>query len=395
MRRPRTSPAPFRSTGLVALAMAMAYAASGCARGEPEQEPPRTQHRAVVIAAPTGAADDPEAVDPKLAQLGHDPRWSPDPGDVGHEPLQGRPHPGPWPGPGGAPVVSTWAGSVVGGPGGDTREGVRFGTIAGLALDPADNLYVADTASIRVIAPGGAVTRFDHAYVPGVSFVPTAIALDRQGNLYATDYQAGLYKFTPTGAASVVAAGAFGAQALGRPRHFERAWGLAVDAADHVYVSDRDAGVIKRVTPAGEVSTFATGFDEPQGLAFDGQGNLLVADPGANRILRVSPAGRVETLIRFLLGNLLPSDLVWHPSGAIYFSAHALFRLDPDGTCKMLSAPNHGTTHFLGPDLAHTRFLSARAIVVDRAGDLLVADTNGNAPGTPCAVRKVSFRAGP
>ncbi|MDB5100396.1 MAG: repeat containing protein [Cyanobacteria bacterium RYN_339] len=380
-----------RPLGGLPLALALGCVLVGCARSKPKQEPARTHQRTVAAAK---QRPETERVSPKLAQVGHDPHWSPDPEDTAYEPLVGWPNPKPWPGPGTAPVVSTWAGSVIGGPGGNTRETMLFFGIYAMTFDAAGNLYVADGPRIQVIAPNGAVGEFKHATLEAVSFVPTSMAFDHQGNLYATDYQAGLFKFAPNGEASVVAAGKFGAQALHQPQQFERAWGLAVDAADNVYVSDQEANVIKRITPAGDVSTFARGFDEPEGLAFDGGGNLLVADHRANCIQRVSPSGQVTTLIRLLKGNILPAELAWHPSGAIYFSAQQLYRLDPDGTCTVLSPANQGTTGYIGHDLGHTRFLNAGEIAVDRAGDLYVSDFGSNTNGSPCGIRKVAFQAG-
>lgn len=67
---------------------------------------------------------------------------------------------------------------------------------------------------------------------------------------------------------------------------------LAVDGSGNVYVAD---GSIYKVTTAGAVSTFATGFNEPTGLAFDGNGNLYVADYGNGTLSKVTPGGVVST----------------------------------------------------------------------------------------------------
>ena len=50
---------------------------------------------------------------------------------------------------------------------------------------------------------------------------------------------------------------------------------------------------MSKVTPAGVVSTFASGFDDPYGLAFDAAGNLYVANY-ANTVSKVTPAGVVS-----------------------------------------------------------------------------------------------------
>ena len=78
----------------------------------------------------------------------------------------------------------------------------------------------------------------------------------------------------------------------------------------NLYVLDSANHTIRKVTPAGEVTTFAgsgssgsddgTGtaasFNEPVGVAFDGDGNLYVADARNRTIRKVTPAGEVTTL---------------------------------------------------------------------------------------------------
>ncbi len=54
--------------------------------------------------------------------------------------------------------------------------------------------------------------------------------------------------------------------------------GLAFDAAGNLYVANDSNSTVSEVTPAGVVSTFASGFDDPDGLAFDSAGNLYVAN---------------------------------------------------------------------------------------------------------------------
>jgi DNA-binding beta-propeller fold protein YncE len=76
-----------------------------------------------------------------------------------------------------------------------------------------------------------------------------------------------------------------------------------------MYVTDSDNHKIRKITPAGEVSTFAGssyGFsDGPgataqfqfiKGIAIDANGNLYVADENSHRIRKITPAGVVSTL---------------------------------------------------------------------------------------------------
>ncbi len=44
---------------------------------------------------------------------------------------------------------------------------------------------------------------------------------------------------------------------------------MAFDAAGNLYVANVAQRTVSKVTPAGVISTFAAGFDDPEGLAFD------------------------------------------------------------------------------------------------------------------------------
>ncbi|VDB00582.1 FIG01132568: hypothetical protein, partial [Olavius algarvensis spirochete endosymbiont] len=85
--------------------------------------------------------------------------------------------------------------------------------------------------------------------------------------------------------------------------------GVAVDSSGNVYVADSVNHRIRKITPAAVVSTFAgtdsegfadgTGtaaqFNHPLGVAVDSEGNIYVADYGNHRIRKITPAGVVST----------------------------------------------------------------------------------------------------
>ena len=226
-------------------------------------------------------------------------------------------------------VVSTLAGSpgLVGSADG-AGAAARFDDPYGVAVDAAGTIYVADTFNdtIRAITPAGAVTTF--AGSPGLAGStdatgsaarfdhPYGIAVDAAGNLYVADTgNSTIRKITPAGAVTTLAGspGLVGsADGTGAAARFDDPYGVAVDAAGTVYVSDTFNDTLRAITPAGAVTTLAgtagvpgsadgTGaaarFDQPYGITVDVAGAVYVADTGNSTVRRVTPAGVVTTVI--------------------------------------------------------------------------------------------------
>lgn len=139
------------------------------------------------------------------------------------------------------------------------------------------------------------------------------MAADGTGNVYVADYENNLIrKISQAGVVSTLAgSGAKGADdGLDTAATFNLPEALAVDASGNVYVADNGNNLIRKVTPAGQVSTFAgsgqpgrgdgTGaaasFSSPFGIAIDANGNLYVADSGNNLIRKITPGGAVTTI---------------------------------------------------------------------------------------------------
>lgn len=218
-----------------------------------------------------------------------------------------------------AGVVSTLAGSagkkgVTDGAG----SAARFTYPTGIAVDASGNLYVAEPANyggdfkfIRKITSTGVVTTLAF---PGSK--PFGIAADTSGNLYVTDVSTeAIWKITSGGVATTLAGGhgvRGSSDGTGQNASFNMPTGIAVDAGGNLYVTDVNSNTVRKITPAGVVTTIAgvagskgsndgtasaASFNRPAGIAVDSLGNLYVADFGNNAIRKITPAGVVTTII--------------------------------------------------------------------------------------------------
>jgi hypothetical protein len=223
-----------------------------------------------------------------------------------------------------AGVVTTLAG-LAGTPGNDNGTGsaARFSGPVGVAVDSAGNVYVADQGnnSIRKITPAGVVTTL----ASGID--PAAVAVDGAGNVYVPDPgNSTILKVTSIGAVSTLAGSAGNqgsADGTGSAARFNVPTGVAVDGSGNVYVADANNSTIRKITPAGLVTTLAglalaTGNDDgtgsgarfydPVGVAVDGSGNVYVADFSNNNIRKGAASGNCPTI------TLSPATL---PKGAV------------------------------------------------------------------------------
>lgn len=319
-------------------------------------------------------------------------------------------------------VVTTLAGTAgVTGAADATGSAARFTFPTGVAVDSSGNVYVADliNSAVRKITPAGAVTTFAGAApAPGSADgngtaarfnAPRGVATDSAGNVYVADMiNATIRKITPGGAVSTLAgtAGSEGStDGTGAAARFGAPRGLAVDAAGNVYVADTGNYTIRKITPAGVVTTFAgtagsrgstdgTGsaarFDRPFDVAVDSSGNIYVADTFNSTIRKITSAGAVTTLAgdaRFTGDDDgtgedalfdQPNGIAVDRSGNIYVADsenHIIRKVTPSGVVTTLAGQG-GREGNRDGDGSDARFLYPRGVAVDAAGNVYVADTD-------------------
>jgi sugar lactone lactonase YvrE len=221
--------------------------------------------------------------------------------------------------------VTTFAGSGAGTSLDGNGVGASFSFPDGMSIGPSDVLYVAEYGGnlIRKITATADVTTFAGSGVAGSADGngtvaqfrgPSSVAVDGAGNTYVAEVDGCVVRQITPGGAVTTLAGTSGtcsfADGVGAAASFRSPGSIAVDATGNLFVADGGNHRIRKITPAGVVSTFAgsaasgatdgTGsaasFNFPTGLAFDADGNLYVVDGDDHLLRRITPAGVVSTL---------------------------------------------------------------------------------------------------
>jgi surface protein len=217
--------------------------------------------------------------------------------------------------------VSTYAGTGALGNTNGSSASATFNYPSGVATDNTGNVYVADAGNnvIRKITTAGIVSNFAGSGSPGITDGIGALAsfscmnqmcADAAENLYLTDgCNYIIRKVTPSGVVSTIAGTGFlgNANGIGTAASFGYIASIAADAAGNIYVADKGNYLIRRITPAGLVSTLAgsgnstlvngvaanASFESPYGLTTDPSGNLYVSEVNASRIRKIMVAESV------------------------------------------------------------------------------------------------------
>ena len=311
-------------------------------------------------------------------------------------------------------TVTTFAGSTLGFANG-TGAAAQFYSPTGVATDGAGNVYVADQNNhkIRKITPAGVVSTFAGSGASGSANgtgvaaqfnFPLGVATDIAGNVYVADTSNNkIRKITPAGVVSTLAgSGNAGfADGTGVAAQFNQPRGVITDAAGNVYVGDRLNYKIRKITPAGVVSTLAgstsgfadgTGaaaqFNQPYGLAIDAAGNLYVADTVNQKIRKITPAGVVSTLAGSTQGFAdgtgasaqfnIPTGLAIDTTGNVYIGDtfnNKIRKITPAGVVSTLAGSTQGFADGAG---ATAQFFTLYGVATDVAGNVYVADMNNN-----------------
>ena len=187
--------------------------------------------------------------------------------------------------------------------------------------------------------------------------------------------------------------------------------GLAADGLGNIYIADADDHRVRKVTPAGVISTVAgngrAGFSgdggpgssaqlhTPYGVAADRDGNLYIADLGNTRIRCVSAAGIITTVAgggttkaadgsgqpATSLALTAPRNVAVDYYGTVYFSdfgGNRVFEISETGIAILVAGTGEPGLWGDGGSAPNARLNSPAGLAVDPGGVLYIADS-GNA----------------
>lgn len=306
------------------------------------------------------------------------------------------------------------------------RDTARLFDVNGIVVDGAGNIYVTDSIWVRKIAPNGSISTLFKQPSLGRAFM-RGLVVDRAGNLYLADGAATILQIRASGESSIFAGLTWdGSQARDRagldgPRRevlFYFPQTLALDKQGNLFVTDYSTvrrigadGIVKtlagRGSSAGSVdgTGAAARFSNPFAVAVDAAGTLYVAD-GNNTIRKITPDGQVTTLAGdahpvdedglplsnsgFVDGKGAAARFRFCPwacgaaiaadnAGNVFVADHsnsAIRKITPDGVVTTLAGPygEFGSPGYADGQGGLARFNLPSGIAVDKSGNLYVAD---------------------
>ena len=336
-----------------------------------------------------------------------------------------------------AGVLSVVAGNGAPGFSGDggTATAATLNDPRGVAVDAKGNLYIVDgnNARVRKVDPSGIITTFAGSGSPNsYNFGgdggpatqaslsdPAGLAVDRAGNVYIADGLNNRVRKVDTAGTITSVAGNGQSQFSGdggpaTSAGLAQPTGLAFDADGNLYIADTGNQRVRMVDAGGTITTIAGGggqgclqqgsaigdvFMLPRQLVIDGKGNVLVADQWCNAVRKITQDGTISTVAGSLQGFsgdggpaisaslYFPWGVALDSNGNVYIGDtlnQRIRKVDAGGIITTFAGS--GLTNFSGDGgLATSAGLDyPYAVALDQAGNLYVADSNNN------RVRKVT-----
>jgi uncharacterized protein (TIGR03437 family) len=324
-------------------------------------------------------------------------------------------------------IITTVAGSAQGGFAGDNLSATtaRIFAPTDVGIDSKGNFYITDSnnSRIRVVSPTGIISTFAGGVSAGATGTslndgpaeqaylsyPAFLAIDGKGIIVTEQIGRQVRRVTPQGTITTIAGlsptasaenniAATSATLLGP-------YGVAIDGAGAIYISDTTDQRIKKVSTSGILTTFAGNgvfgsspnggpaliIGNPRGLAFDRTGNLYVSSGDGYLIRRITPNGTINTVAGGGTGSdggaavgaqlQAPTGVVVDTAGNIYIADTGNERVRRvDTTGKISTIAGTGEPAYAGDNGPATaaKLFGPRQLALDRNGNLFIADAGNN-----------------
>ncbi|NRB40126.1 MAG: hypothetical protein HRU20_16950 [Pseudomonadales bacterium] len=300
---------------------------------------------------------------------------------------------------------------------------LSFKLKAGQSLPAWFNLQAVLDSTVTTIAGTGAAGFVDDVPALQAQFENLyGIAIDKNGVIYVSDSENNrIRKISNNGIVSTFAgSGVMGHKDdTGTLAQFARPRGLAIDDNGFLYVADRSNSVIRKISPAGVVTTLAgtvgqsgsmddasvgdgsqATFGNIHGIAVDKQGRVYVTEASAHTIRRISVSGDVTTTFAGTAGAQgidddstagdgsqakfnTPISVVVADDGYVYVTDknnHRIRKISPDGsiTETLLGSDMGFKDDDIVGDGAKAKIWSPYGIDMDSQGNLYLADMGNN-----------------
>jgi sugar lactone lactonase YvrE len=318
-------------------------------------------------------------------------------------------------------VISTVAGVGTMGFTGDGGSAVaaQLGDPAGVGVDAAGTIYIADQANQRIRrVAGGVISTLagngtpayggDGGAAAGAAlYQPLGVCAGPAGSVYVADTSNFRVRLVSAGGvittvAGTGTAGFSGDGAMATSAQLYGPAGAAVDSGGNLYIADAENHRIRRVSPAGTVTTVAGSggilfsgdggpataatLYRPSSVAVDAAGNLYIADTFNDRIRRVTPGGVISTVagggtspaegVAATTARLvLPSAVAVDGSGNLFIADYTnrIRRVSSGVITTVAGSGAYGTAGDEGSALA-AQLAGPNGLALDSAGNVYVAD---------------------
>jgi sugar lactone lactonase YvrE len=281
-------------------------------------------------------------------------------------------------------------------------DGIEFDATGNLYVSDYANYKVRKIAIDGTVSTlPGRIPAWNYPSGPNTDFgLPCDVTIDPSGNVFVVEINSNSISKISGGTAGLLAGGnaAAFADGIGTNASFYWPTDIVMDATRNMYISDMSNHRIRKMTPGGVVTTIAgstqafadgTGsaakFNSPMGIDIDASGNLIVADYYNNRIRKVTPAGTVTTIagndyfgsVNGTVSNASfahPREIAIDANGVIYVAEadSEIRRITPNGRVNSIIAYVEATT---GQPI---QFNGIYGMAIDASGKIYVSDYYNN-----------------